>query len=65
MTEEDVKKASEEFMKEYGELTQKHKVDFINYPLWQPDGNGGWKMTIQTQLVSTANQPVKSPFVPQ
>ncbi len=65
MPEEDVKKASEDFLKEYGDLVAKHKVDFVTYPMWQPDGQGGWKMTIQTQVVSTKDQPVKSPFVKQ
>lgn len=65
MTDEEKKVSIDAFIKEYGELTRKHQVDFASYPFWQPDGNGGWLMTIQTQPVSTKDQPVKSPFVPQ
>jgi len=54
------------FVKEYGELVAKHRVDFIHYPLWQPDGEpGGWRMTMQIKAVDTKSLPQKSPFVAQ
>lgn len=59
------KEALNVFIKEYGELVAKHKFDFIAYPIWQPSDTGEWKMSIQTQAVSTKNKPVRSPFVPQ
>ncbi len=61
--DEETKSAIDAFLKEYGELVAKHKVDFVTYPLWQPDSKGGWMMTIQNQAVSTKDQPIKSPFV--
>lgn len=64
MTDEEKKIANDSFLKEYGELVQKHKIDIIAYPIWQPDGEGSWKTIIQTSVVSTKDQPVKSPFVP-
>lgn len=48
------------FLKEYGELTQKHKVDFVNFPMFSPNENGTWDIRIQTQPVDTSNQPIKS-----
>lgn len=60
MPTEEEKKAIEAFLEEYGELVKKHEIDFVNYPMWQPDGQGGWKMLVQTTPVSTKNQPVKS-----
>ena len=63
MPDEETQKAIGTFLKEYGELVAKHKVDFVTYPLWQPDGKGGWEMKIQTQAMSTKELPVISPFV--
>jgi len=51
------------FLSEYSELVKKHDIDFINYPMFQPDGQGNWKIVINTQPVDTRSQPRKSPFV--
>lgn len=54
------------FLKEYGELVEKHQVDFANYPVYVPDGQGGFKTIIQSTPVSLKNRPQelqKSPFV--
>lgn len=54
------------FLKEYGELVAKHQVDFANYPVYVPDGQGGFKTIIQNTPVSLKNrpqEPQKSPFV--
>lgn len=51
------------FVKEYRELVEKHKIDFANYPVYIPDGQGGFKTILQSTPVSTEGQPVKSPFV--
>jgi hypothetical protein len=54
------------FTKEYGELVAKYHVDFIQYPLWQPDGTPrGWKMTLELKALDTKTLPQKSPFVAQ
>lgn len=53
------------FMKRYEELVNELHVDFVNYPLFQPNQQGKWEITVQTQPVDTANQPIKSPFVQQ
>lgn len=63
MTPDEQKAKTEAFIKEFGELVAKHKMDFMAYPLWQPSPTGEWRMTIQTQAVSTKDQPIKSPFV--
>lgn len=60
---EQQKKQIEEFLAEYGAIVEKHKVDFVNFPMFQPDGQGGWRILIHNQPVSTEGQPVKSPFV--
>lgn len=49
------------FIKEYGELVAKHKVDFATYPVFTPDGNGGFRVIIQNTPVDMTNQPIKSP----
>lgn len=55
----------EAFIKEYGELVAKHHIDFAAFPMFIPDGAGSFKIAIQTQAVSTKDQPVKSPFIKQ
>lgn len=39
------------FLKEYRELTEKHKIDFAHYPVYVPDGNGGFKTVLQATPV--------------
>ena len=53
----------EEFIKEYGVLVEKHGMDFASYPVWTPDGSGGFKMLVQNTVVDVKNQPKPSPFV--
>ena len=63
MTEEERKVKGEAFMKEYGELVEKHQVDFATYPVFVPDGQGGFKIVIQSTPIDISNQPKKSPFI--
>jgi len=51
------------FLKEYGDLVNKHQVDFATYPVYVPDGQGGFKTITQTTPVDIKNQPKKSPFM--
>jgi hypothetical protein len=51
------------FLKEYGELVAKHKIDYATYPVWIPDGQGGFKCIVQNTPIDITNQPRKSPFV--
>lgn len=53
------------FVKEYGELVAKHKIDFASYPVYTPDVQGGFKVVVQNTPVDISNQPVKSPFIPE
>ena len=64
LTEEQQKRVSK-FLEEYGELTKKHNVDFVNFPLLTPNKEGKWEMSIQTQPMVTDSIPgaVKSPFM--
>ncbi len=61
----EAKERIDTFVKEYGELVDKHKVDFANYPMLVPDGKGAFKIIMQSVPVDITNQPVKSPFVPE
>lgn len=51
------------FVQEYGELVAKHKVDFATYPMFVPDGNGGFKIVCQNTPVDMTNQPIRSDFM--
>lgn len=61
--EQEVK--GKKFLKEYGELVKKHGIDIVAYPNYIPDGSGGWKLIISTQTVSSKEEGIKSPFVPE
>lgn len=66
MNEDKAKESKERidtFVREYGELVNKHKVDFANYPLFQPNKEGKWEIVLQSQPVDISQQPVKSPFI--
>ncbi len=52
-----------DFLKEYGELVGKHKVDFATYPMFIPDGNGGFRVITQSTPVDVSNQPIRSDFM--
>lgn len=62
MTEEQKAKL-ETFLKEYKELVDKHQCDFVAYPVFVPDGQGGFKVVVQQSPVDTSNLPQKSPFI--
>lgn len=62
---EEEKKSIELFVKEYGELVQKHQVDFVHLPVFVPVQGGDWIVRLQHQAISLKNRPIKSPFVPQ
>lgn len=61
----DFQKRSEEFIKGYGELVQKHKVDIAAYPVYMPTGeaDGSFKTIIQQSTVDTKDQPYRSTFM--
>ncbi len=51
------------FLKEYKELTEKHKIDFVNFPMYIPDGQNGFKTIIQTKPVDLTKMAQPSPFM--
>lgn len=51
------------FIKEYKELVDKHKVDTMAFPMFTPDGQGGYKVIIHQQPVDISNQPAPSPLI--
>lgn len=54
------------FLEAYGALVKEHGVDFASYPVFVPDGQGGFKVIVQNTPVDIKNQPQKSPaeFIP-
>lgn len=52
------------FLKDYGELVEKHKMDFATYPVFIPDGQGGFKIVVQNTPVDLPEpKPTESPFI--
>lgn len=60
--EEETKKA-EEFLKDYKVLVDKHQMDLANYPVFIPDGQGGFKIIVQCTPIDISKQPRPSPFM--
>jgi hypothetical protein len=54
--QENIKNRVEAFMKEYGELVKKHGIDIANYPVYTPDGQGGFKTVLQASPVDVSKQ---------
>lgn len=75
MAEKEIEKTPEEtkqdelnervnaFMKAYGELVTTHGIDFASYPVFIPNGRGGFDIVIQNTPVDVKNHPQKSPFM--
>lgn len=51
------------FVQAYGDLVKLHNVDFATYPMFEPDEQGGFKITVKTTPVDLSTQPVKSEFM--
>jgi hypothetical protein len=64
MNEEQEKKIAA-FLDEYKALVEKHNVDFANYPMFVPDGQGGFKVIVQSTPVDMEQMSKKSPFIAQ
>lgn len=52
-----------EFLKEYGELVTKFKMDFATYPVWIPGPNSTFQTLVQSTVVVVPDQPVESNFI--
>lgn len=53
------------FLTKYGELVKETSIDFASYPVFVPDGQGGFKVIVQNTPVDISNHPTKSPFMAQ
>jgi len=51
------------FLEEYKALVEKHNVDFANYPMFVPDGQGGFRVLVQSTPVDMDTLAQKSPFM--
>jgi hypothetical protein len=57
----DVKERLDKFMKGYEALVKEHQIDFAAYPVYMPDGQGGFRTVMQNSPVDIKNQPQRSP----
>lgn len=51
------------FLEEYRDLVTKQGIDFASYPMFVPDGKGGFQVVVKNTPVDIRNQPQQSPFV--
>lgn len=63
MTEDERIEKGGAFLKEYGELVEKHQMDLATYPVFIPDGQGGFKVTVQSTPVPLPSEAIESPFM--
>jgi hypothetical protein len=67
MTEQERQEKGTLFLKDYKELVDKHQMDLATYPVFVPDGNGGFKIIVQSTPVplppKTEDAPVESTFM--
>ena len=49
--DQEQQKKADEFIKKYGELVKEYGMDFVQYPVFAPDGSGGFKVVLQNQLM--------------
>ncbi len=52
-----------DFLKDYGELVTKHKIDFATYPVLTPNEKGQFSIEVRTTPVDITNQEKKTAFV--
>lgn len=53
----------DDFVKEYGQLREKHQMDFFTQPIYVPDEQGGFRLTLSHQVVDLTQLPTPSPFI--
>lgn len=57
---------AKEFIKEYQALVIKYGLDFAHYPVYIPDGAGGFKTVMNVQVVPRpAEDEKKDDFIPK
>lgn len=59
----ELEKKQKDFLEKYGKLVEETNIDFATYPVYIPDGQGGFKTVIQSTPVDVSKQPKKSPFM--
>lgn len=63
MNPEEDKKRISDFLADYKILVDKYNVDFANYPVYIPDGQGAFKTVIQNTPVDMTKIAKPSPFM--
>ena len=60
--EADIAKRIEDFKADYQALVKKHQVDLTSYPVFVPNANGVYQVSVNVQIVDTKYLPTKSPL---
>lgn len=63
--EKTVEEKQKDFLDKYGKLVDETGMDMAIYPVYVPDGKGGFTTTIQQTVVDMSKRPKPSPFVAQ
>lgn len=54
---------TKEFSERYGKLVEELEIDYASYPSFVPDGQGGFKIVIQSVPVDVKGRGTPSPFI--
>jgi hypothetical protein len=61
----DAEERVELFLERYEALVKELEVDFANYPIYIPDGGGGFRTVLQSKPIDIKALPQQSNFVPE
>lgn len=64
-TQDELQERTKNFIDRYGELVQETKIDFASFPVFEPDGQGGFKIIIRSVPMDVSSRPEPSPFMQQ
>jgi hypothetical protein len=59
----DLMERGQAFLKEYKELTEKHRIDFATYPIFRPTASGAFELVVQSTPVDITGQGTPSSFI--
>lgn len=62
---EELKKRVDAFQEGYKKLVDEHKIDYASFPVFMPDGEGAFKVFVNSVPVDVKDKPVPSPFIAQ
>ena len=61
-TEQEKQERLDNFKEAYKKLTEQFSADYANYPMYMPNPNGTFQLTINSQVIDLKDRPTQSPL---